>query len=227
MRQPQHLAKIIREVRAVLQVPLTIKIRAGWDDTSRNALEIATLAQSEGVDAIAVHGRTRAQLYRGDADWNLVAEVAGAVKIPVLGSGDVVDAASAAARMKLGVAGLFIGRGALQNPFIFSEIFEGTRRDLKKEPMLLISILERYRELLEMQFPPHATIGKLKQLVSQMCRGHAWRRELCRVPSMGQFGEVLGRIKDQGGNWPSPVEICDDDLAQKSVVSCSVEEVSS
>src|SRR4029078_11364214 len=70
MRQPDHLGKIIHEVTRALSIPLTLKIRSGWDQNTRNALEVAKIAEAEGIEALAIHGRTRAQLYRGDADWN-------------------------------------------------------------------------------------------------------------------------------------------------------------
>lgn len=199
MRQPTHLAKILAEVRRAIQVPLTMKFRSGWDDSSRNAVEIAKLAESEGVEAVAVHGRTRAQLYRGDADWSIVREVAQAVKIPVLGSGDVVDCASAAERHAYGVAGLLIGRAALYNPFIFSEICGAAPRKLGKDPELVLSILERYVELLREEFSDTRCIGRVKQLVSQMCRGYSWRRDLCRAATFDEQRRILTELKSSPG----------------------------
>lgn len=197
MRQPQHLAKIIAAVKKSITIPLTMKIRSGWDSDSINAVEVAKIAESEGVEALAVHGRTRAQLYRGDADWGIVGEVARAIKIPVLGSGDVVDLNSARARLESGVSGLYIGRAAIVRPFVFSEITRGQTIPIKGDSLKIISILERYTELLMEEFNEKACIGKLKQLVSQFCRGVSWRKELLVALSFKEQRDILARIKDR------------------------------
>lgn len=192
MRQPLHLIKILQEVRKAVKIPLTIKFRAGWDEASRNAMEIAHIAESEGADAIAIHGRTRAQLYRGEADWNLVREVVEEVKIPVCGSGDVVDLASAQQRLTQGgVAGLFIGRGSLSNPYIFSEI-AGIPVQNRLTP---IQILRRYADLLIEERSEKSSIGKLKQLGSQMVRA-PWMKDFCRAMELKQQLEILERAAE-------------------------------
>jgi nifR3 family TIM-barrel protein len=181
MRQPEHLQRIFTAVRRAVKIPLTMKMRSGWDEQSRNAVAIARMAEGEGVQAIAVHGRTRAQLYRGSADWDFVAGVADAVKVPVMGSGDVVDRATAVERSKEKITGLFIGRGAIENPFVFREIVSGAPVGLRSDEALQLDVIEMYIELLREEFPPKACIGKIKQLVSQMCRGQEWRKDLCRA----------------------------------------------
>ncbi|MBN8550681.1 MAG: tRNA-dihydrouridine synthase [Deltaproteobacteria bacterium] len=196
MRQPEHLAQMFREVRKAVSIPLTMKMRSGWDEASRNALEIAKIAESEGLEGIAVHGRTRAQLYRGEADWSVVEAVAESVKVPVSGSGDVVDAASAQARKQGKVAGLFIGRAALWNPFVFSEICGGKRYDLRHERDLVLTVLERYLALLREEFHDRVVVGRFKQLVSQMCRGHEWRKDLCRAMKLQDQIDILKRARD-------------------------------
>jgi len=203
MRQPQHLAKIIREVKKVLTVPLTIKIRSGWDEDSLNAIEIGKMAQEEGVEAITVHGRTRKQLYRGYADWTIVQELAECLQIPVVGSGDVVDYASAAQRLQRGVSGLFIGRAAIFNPLVFSELVQASKNPaatetgrLRDDPLKMITIIERYTELLREEFPTLRCIGKIKQLVSQMCKGHDWRKSLCRASTLEEQQEILQQVRD-------------------------------
>ena len=109
-------------VRAVAPLPVTAKIRIGWDDETINAPRVAGILESLGIAAIAVHGRTRAQGYSGIADWDVIAEVANCVSIPVIGNGDLFSAADVARRRgECGVAGAMIGRAAMNSPWIFSQ----------------------------------------------------------------------------------------------------------
>jgi tRNA-dihydrouridine synthase B len=195
MRQPNHLAAMIREVRRVLTIPLTIKIRSGWCAESRNALEIAKMAEAEGVDALAIHGRTRAELYRGEADWQLVGEVAAALRIPVSGSGDIVCQQSALKRLTFGVSGLFIGRAAISDPLVFSRIMGTVQSEepTRMQHELLFRIVSRYLTLLREEFQPRTCVGKLKQLVSQMARGTPWSKELCRAQTLEEQIAIIER----------------------------------
>jgi tRNA-dihydrouridine synthase B len=197
MRQPNHLKEIFKAVRKAVSIPLTMKMRSGWDEQSRNGIEIARMAEGEGVEAIAVHGRTRAQLYRGMADWDFVAGVADAVKLPVMGSGDVVDRVSALERSKGRITGLFIGRAAIENPFVFREIHTGEKVGLRGNPALMLDVIELYIALLQEEFPPKACIGKIKQLVSQMCRGQEWRKDICRARNLDEQIELLARVRSE------------------------------
>ena len=208
MRQPDHLQRIIREVKKSISIPLTIKIRSGWDDSSRNSVAIAQMAEGEGVQAIAIHGRTRAQLYRGDADWDVVECIADRLSIPVLGSGDVVDYASAQQRLRGKVAGLFIGRASIFNPMVFSEIIEGKQSTLRGDQKRMIEILFRYIELLKEDFPESSCSGKLKQLVSQMCKGAPWRKVLLGLHSIEEQQDYLSKVYEsyQVQAFEEPVE---------------------
>jgi nifR3 family TIM-barrel protein len=196
MRQPEHLKMIIREVRRAVSIPLTLKIRAGWDEGSRNALTVATMAESEGIEALAVHGRTRSQLYRGSADWDLVEQVADSVQIPVLGSGDVVDRASAEQRLRGKIAGLFIGRASMWNPQVFSEILGAPANTIRNDHSRMLSILCRYIELLREDFQDSSCAGKLKQLASQMCRGAPWRKNLLMLNTLSEQIALLDQVRD-------------------------------
>ncbi len=124
------LEKILRAmVKAVGgAAPVTIKMRLGWDDAVRNYLDVAKLAEACGVAMVTVHGRTRSQMYSGEADWEAIAEVAGALAIPVVGNGDLWDPLVAATRLReSGCAGIMIGRGAQGNPWIIPRIDEYLR----------------------------------------------------------------------------------------------------
>jgi nifR3 family TIM-barrel protein len=192
MRQPLHLGKILSRVRKAVSVPLTLKMRAGWDDSCRNAPDLAKIVESEGLDALAVHGRTRVQMYRGESDWDLIAQVSETVRIPVVGSGDVVDFESAKVRKEKGkVAGLMVGRGALENPFVFKEILQGGPLDWRNDQELILSVLRRYIELLRADFPEKLIPGRVKQLASGMCRGLKWRKALLTTQTQAELEDLL------------------------------------
>lgn len=123
LRDSPLLERVARAVvKACAPLPVTAKIRIGWDDRSVNALTTARLLEGAGIRRIAVHGRTRAQGYSGSANWEVIAGVASSVSVPVIGNGDISDAASAVKHRACGVAGLMIGRAAMANPWIFTEV---------------------------------------------------------------------------------------------------------
>jgi tRNA-dihydrouridine synthase B len=122
MREPEHAAGIVRAMSRAVKIPVTVKMRAGWNEQEVNAPELARRVEDAGAAAIAVHGRTAAQSYSGRADWELIARVAQAVAIPVFGNGDCVEAADLVERRRVtGVAGVLVGRGVLRNPWIFAQ----------------------------------------------------------------------------------------------------------
>ena len=122
MRTPEHAAAVVRAMTRAVSIPVTVKMRAGWDDTHVNAPEVAGLMEDAGAAALAVHGRTAAQSYRGQSDWGLIDEVARGVSIPVFGSGDCVTPEDLVERLhETAVAGVLVGRGALRNPWIFEQ----------------------------------------------------------------------------------------------------------
>jgi len=123
LRDPVALGKLLDSVKGALRIPLTIKVRTGWDEESRNVMDVVKVAAESGVSWVAIHGRTRAQGYSGVADWDLIRQVAWASKIPVIGNGDIITSAQARARIDEGFShAVMIGRGALKNPWIFREL---------------------------------------------------------------------------------------------------------
>jgi tRNA-dihydrouridine synthase len=129
-----------------VKIPVTVKMRAGWNDQQINAPHLARLVQDAGAAAVAVHGRTAAQSYSGESDWSLIGRVARDLEIPVFGSGDCVEPGHVVSRLReTGVAGVLIGRGALRNPWIFSQAAEALAGSAPEA----VSLEERGRFLLE------------------------------------------------------------------------------
>ena len=123
-------------VKACAPLPVTAKIRIGWDASSVNAVETARSLEDEGIRRIAVHGRTRAQGYSGTADWEVIGRVAASVSVPVIGNGDIDGGPAALRALSTGVAGLMIGRAAMASPWVFSEVKAALRGELFLSPTL-------------------------------------------------------------------------------------------
>jgi nifR3 family TIM-barrel protein len=121
MREPAHAASVIAAMAKAVSIPVTVKMRAGWNDDERNAPALAKMVEDSGAAAIAVHGRTAAQSYSGTADWDLVARIADDLTIPVFGSGDCIEPEQIVDRIRAGVEGVLVGRGVLRNPWILSQ----------------------------------------------------------------------------------------------------------
>lgn len=123
MKKPQLAYEITKAVVEAVDIPVTVKIRKGWDDDNINAVEMALLAQKAGASAVAVHGRTRQQMYSGKVDYQIISDVKNALDIPVIANGDITDEQTAAIMLeKTNADAIMIGRGALGNPWVFSRI---------------------------------------------------------------------------------------------------------
>src|SRR5689334_18147861 len=167
MRDPLRAAVIFRTLRKAVTGPFTIKIRGGWDDHTVNAPEIARLAESEGVDAVAVHPRTRSQQYTGRAPWDVIAEVVRAVRVPVTGNGDVRSVDDARAMVAAtGCAAVMIGRGALGHPWIFRGV------DVPREARA--TVIRRHCALIETHMPERPALVQLKKHLARYSDGLAF-----------------------------------------------------
>src|SRR5215210_236527 len=146
MREPAHAADVIRAMSRAVRIPVTVKMRAGWDATEINAPELARRLEDAGAAALTVHGRTAAQSYSGSSDWNLIDRVARTVGIPVFGSGDCVEPSQLVEKLlDRRVAGVLVGRGALRNPWIFEQAAALSRGETPRT----ISMEERGQFLLD------------------------------------------------------------------------------
>src|SRR3984893_18195750 len=121
MREPEHAARVIAAMAKAVRIPVTVKMRAGWNDGEKNAPSLAKMVEDAGAAGVAVHGRTAAQSYSGCADWDLVAGIAATLSIPVFGSGDCIEPEQIIDRLRSGVEGVLVGRGVLRNPWILAQ----------------------------------------------------------------------------------------------------------
>jgi nifR3 family TIM-barrel protein len=123
MKNPELAGQIVRATVDAVKIPVTVKIRAGWDDDSKNAVELSKILEANGASAICVHARTREQLYRPGIDIDIISRVKKAVSVPVIGNGDIYSASDAINMLNItGCDGIMVGRGAMGNPWIFKEI---------------------------------------------------------------------------------------------------------
>lgn len=199
MKQPQLAHDILAAMVKAVKIPVTVKFRAGWDDSNRNAVEIAKAVEAAGVSAVAVHGRTRQQFYEGKADWGIIAEVKQAVKVPVFGNGDIFTVEDGLRMLaETGVDGLMIGRGADGNPWIFRELAAVLRGEERPSAPSLQERLAQAAEHLDMLIDykgEHISVKEMRRHISAYLKGlpHAaeFRGRFHKVDTREQFMELL------------------------------------
>ena len=183
--------KILKSVVDNSEVPVTLKIRKGWDKENIVAVEIAQIAESVGISAITVHGRTRSEFYSGDADWDIIKKVKENVKIPVIGNGDVIDGETAKKMLEYtGVDGIMIGRGSFGRPWIFKEIIEYLKNGEKiKEPTSeeKLEVIKKHIQL--------AVEEKGEIAVKEMRKHIAWYTK--NLKNSSEFRSSINKIESE------------------------------
>ncbi|HMS39976.1 MAG TPA: tRNA dihydrouridine synthase DusB [Pyrinomonadaceae bacterium] len=174
LRDLPRMETILTEIKKAITIPLTLKMRIGYSDSTINAVEVAKMAENCGVEHIQVHGRTKEQGYKGLANWDIIKAVKESVKIPVSGNGDITTIEYGLKKWtESGVDGVLIGRGAMQNPWIFRQIDDAMngrepyQPDLAEKKAVLLEFFELVRE----EMPEIPALGKMKQLAGQFTKG--------------------------------------------------------
>ena len=174
LRELPLLERIFKAVRKSVSIPLTIKIRTGWDRSSINAVEVMKLAEACGVEGLAIHGRARCDMFSGRADWSVIARVKEQAQIPIMGNGDVCSPADAESMLRqTGVDGVMIGRGVLSNPWLIRQCHdhmsgsESPPVTLSDKSAFMVSFLNR----VSAELPPQVAIGKMKKMGGYLSKG--------------------------------------------------------
>jgi tRNA-dihydrouridine synthase B len=174
MRNPKLAAEIVKEVKKASTKPVTVKFRKGFNDREVNAVEFAKVMEQAGVDAIAVHGRTREQMYEGKADWDIIKQVKEAVKIPVIGNGDVFSVEAAVNIVKhTKCDGIMVARGAQGNPWLFKQIdnaLKGLEVDYPSDNEV-IDMCERHLKLAVQYFGEAKAVREMRKHISWYIKG--------------------------------------------------------
>jgi nifR3 family TIM-barrel protein len=210
-RDPIGLGKTLKAMVDGCKIPVTIKIRTGWDATSRNALDVVKCAADAGVRWVAIHGRTRAQGYSGEADWDFIGDVKAKSPIPIIGNGDISTAEQAVARMRdYGVDAVLIGRGALRNPFIFEQAYALWRGEEFRMPGAedYVQIMREQQQLLHETFNPRAAMIHARKFLAWYSAG---------FPGGSEFRSKVFKIPEPEQLWQEARDFFDRSTRQRDM----------
>lgn len=194
-RHPAELSKVLHAMVASVKIPVTIKIRTGWDATLKNAKEIVKVAHEAGVAWVAIHGRTRAQGYSGEADWDFIGEIKASSPLPIIGNGDVVTPEQAVSRYRdYGVDAVMIGRGALRNPFLFEQsaaLLAGKNFELVTADRIL-ELLGKQKRYLKASFNDKGSMLHARKFLAWYSSGY---------PGSAEFRKRVFQVQDEDALW--------------------------
>ena len=200
LQDPNKVYELTKAVVDAVKKPVTVKIRIGWDEEHINAVENALMIEKAGAKAITVHGRTRKQFYSGKANYDVIKDVVNAVKIPVIGNGDVTDIASAKRLFATGCKAIAIGRGSLGNPFIFKELTEyflNNKEIPKPTNKEIYETIMRHHEMLLNLKGEHLAMLEMRSHTGWYLKGmpnaSAVRNEVCRLKDFNEVEKILRR----------------------------------
>ena len=203
MKNPALVAKCIDAAVRAVSVPVTVKMRLGWDENSINAPEIAKIAQECGASAITVHGRTRAQMYSPPVSLTGIKEVVEAVSVPVIGNGDITDAESAEKMLKeTGCQGLMIGRGAIGNPFIFEELLKyfETGEKIRITPAEKIDEAIKHLMMIADDKGEAVAVREAKKHIACYIKGmkdsHIYKCRVFEAKTVDEMKEILSEVRE-------------------------------
>ena len=212
LKFPEKIAEIARAVINVAKRPVLAKIRSGWEVGSENALEVAKLLEDCGVSAIAVHGRTRSQMFSGKADWNIISKIKQQVKIPVIGNGDVTSGADARRMIEqTGCDLVMVGRAALGNPFLFADInaalnTEGSMQNSEVQPVSWQERMQVVKEHIAMSVADKGELRGIREMrkhlgwyIKGISGAAALRQELMHAETEAEVLKLLESIGPEKG----------------------------
>jgi len=198
LKDLDQLTKILKTVRAAVSVPVTIKVRTGWTHEHRNAPKVCKIAYNEGIEWVAIHGRSRAQAYNGKADWDYISMTKAESPLPVIGNGDLTSASLCVNRLKESKCdAVMIGRGALKNPWIFKESLNLLGKSNTPVERDILPLILRLKELYLEYADERIAMLQVKKFSSWFSSG---------FPGSAQFRKTLFSTKDQDELWTKIVE---------------------
>lgn len=207
LRDPDLARRIVQSVRNAIDIPLTIKIRSGWNDQSLVYREFGEMAESCGVDTVFFHGRTRKQMYRDTVQYDHIADLAGRLRIPVIGNGDIVDRASLERMLATGCNGIMIARAAIKRPWIFAEL----AGDEPESPERLVQLAWwQFHQCINL-YPEKLALHKIKLFLGwyskSLHRGKSLRMELSRIRNSSAGIDLLKQYAaEHGFSLPEQME---------------------
>ena len=212
MKEPERAIAIFKAVKAAITIPMTVKMRLGWDHDRLNAADIAYSAQEEGADMVAVHGRTRMQMYRGSADWSAIKEVSERISVPLFVNGDILNAQGALKALKeSGAQGAMVGRGAVRDPWVFKRVNAALLGQEFVEPPLddrLASLKQYFDYLVQGVHSEKHACGRIKKVIGLFTRGLPYgddlRQQIFHLHELAKIYQAtedyFDRLKSEGIN---------------------------